>query len=101
MSAAVMAETSCGGVSSFPVECEFLEILKYISLGWFAFKCVYVCALMHLSGRLKKCTWRQSGYSGRKDKIKLSVWGGGNISLSLLKKGNNSWMPGSKNIFNK
>lgn len=43
MLAAVMAETSCGGVSSFPVECDFLEILKYISLGWFAFKCVYVC----------------------------------------------------------
>lgn len=32
---------------------------------------------MHLSGRLKKRTWRQSGYSGRKDQIKLSVWGGG------------------------
>lgn len=31
---------------------------------------------MHLSGRLKKRTWRQSGYSGRKDQIKLSVWGG-------------------------
>lgn len=101
MSAAVMAETSCGGVSSFPVECEFLEILKYISLGWFAFKCVYMCALMHLSGRLKKMHLETKRLVRQKRQNQTVCMGGGNNSLSLLKKGNNSWMPGSKNIFNK